>query len=287
MLLLAGLAATASLCAAQTPPAGTAQRLAQPPAAAGAGTLVLSAPALWNYAEQLLRDGEYFRAISEYQRLLHFFPASPHARAARLRIGEAHLHGGEPEQAAATFSALLEAPELAPLQPALHYLRGLSRLEEGRDQPYTLREPRIAAALADLRAIPAGWQSEAQVPDFLAAMDAPHGVPSRSPWLAGGLSAVLPGAGSFYVGNSAEGALAFVVNALFISATVTAFRHDKEGLGVVLGVGALAFYGGNIYAATNGAHRFNDQARAAYLAQQRTRFGLVLQPGGLAGVLRF
>ena len=43
-----------------------------------------------------------------------------------LKNGE---NGGEPARAVAHFSAPLETPALAPLQPELHYLRGLGRLE--------------------------------------------------------------------------------------------------------------------------------------------------------------
>jgi hypothetical protein len=249
------------------------------------GRLVLSAQAVWDYAEALFGEGEYYRAVSEYKRLAHFFPESPLARAARVRIGEAELHGGEPAQAIDQFTTLLGAPELTPLQPELHYLRGLGRLEREHDAPYTLREHHIAAALEDLGAIPPDWRGAAPVQGFVQAMKDPQDVPSKSPWLAGSLSAVLPGAGSAYVGNYSEAALAFFVNALFISASIRAFHTDNPGLGTVLGAAALAFYGGSIYAAANGAHRYNDRARAAYLDEQRTRYGLVLQPGGISGLL--
>jgi hypothetical protein len=117
-------------------------------------------------------------------------------------------------------------------------------------------------------------------------MDSPQGVPSKSPWLAGGLSAAVPGLGSVYVGRYAEGALAFFVNALLISATVSSFQHDQPALGMALGTFALAFYGGAIYSAANGANKFNDRAQAAYLEDQRAHFGIVLTPGGAAGAVR-
>jgi tetratricopeptide (TPR) repeat protein len=249
------------------------------------GRLVLSAQDVWDYAEALFRQGEYYRAVSEFKRLAHFFPDSPLARAARVRIGEAHLHGGEPAQAIEQFTTLLEAPELAPLRPEVHYLRGMSRLELEHDAPYGLRKRHIAQALDDLRAIPPGWSGAPAVQGFVQALEQPGDLPSKSPWLAGGLSALLPGAGSVYVGNYAEGALAFFVNALFISASLRAFDQDNDGLGTVLGAAALAFYGGSIYAAANGAQRYNDHARGAYLEQQRTRFGLELRPGGVTGLL--
>ncbi|HKI99685.1 MAG TPA: tetratricopeptide repeat protein [bacterium] len=249
------------------------------------GRLVLSARAVWDYAEELFREGEYYRAISEYKRLLHFFPDSPQAPAARVRIGQAHLRGGEPGPAIDQFTGLLKAPAMTRLRPDLLYLRGLGRLELEPGAPYSLRERHVGQALDDLRAIPPDWVGSVAVRGFVAAMEHPRDVPSKSPWLAGGLSAVFPGAGSVYVGNYSEGALAFFINALFIGATVQAFHRDNDGLGAVLGVGALAFYGGAIYAAANGAHRFNDHAKQTWLDEQRTHFGIVVGPGGLSAAL--
>ncbi len=149
----------------------------------------------------------------------------------------------------------------------------------------TTRCPPQASRLPD---IPPQWPGRPAVDGFVQAMEEPGDVPSKSPWLAAGLSVVLPGAGSAYVGRYAEGALAFFVNAVFIYATVNAFEKDNDDLGVVLGVAALAFYGGAIYAAANGAHKFNDRARAAHLDRQRARFGIVVrhQRGGSGGHFR-
>lgn len=249
------------------------------------GRLALGEREVWDYAERLFGEGEYYRAITEYKRLAHFFPGGRLARAARLRIGEAYLNGGEAGAAADHFSRLLKDSAMAPYRGELFYLRGLGRLEQDAHLPYPLREGRIALALADFRAIPDNGFRPPGLGRFVAALEEPDGVPSKSPWLAAGLSAVLPGTGSFYVGRYGEGALALTVNALFLHATWKAFRDDDDDLGAVLAVGALAFYGGAIYAAANGAHKFNSRARAAYLNRQRTRFGIVLQPRGLRGIL--
>ena len=249
------------------------------------GRLILTEADVWSYAESLFRDGEYYRAISEYKRLIHFFPASELRAPARLRIGEAYLNGGEAALAVDHFGVLLGDPAMAAFRAEGLFLRGLGQLELRREQPYSLREDTIAAALDDLRAIPPQWPGRSAVDGFVQAMEEPGDVPSKSPWLAAGLSVVIPGAGSAYVGRYAEGALALFVNAVFIYATVNAFEKDNDDLGVVLGVAALAFYGGAIYAAANGAHKFNDRARAAYLDRQRARFGIVVRRAGISGIL--
>ena len=97
---------------------------------------------------------------------------------------------------------------------------------------------------------------------------------------------MVPGSGSFYVGRYAEGSLAFFVTALLIYASVDAFEKDKEGLGALLGSLGIAFYGGSILAAVNGAHKLNDGVKAAYLQQQRQKFGIVVDRTGLAGAFK-
>jgi tetratricopeptide (TPR) repeat protein len=275
LVLLAGMGAPAWGAEAQGAASGPAPE----------GRLVLDAAQVWDFAESLYRQGEYYRAVSEYQRLLYYFPQSAHAPAARVRIGEAYLLGGEPAQAWRHFDALLARSEPEE-RDGLLYRRGLAWLERYADRPYSLRLDAIGAGLRDLRGVAPASPEGARVAPFLAALEAPHDVPSRSPLLAGSLSAVIPGLGSVYVGRYAEGGLAFFVNALLISATVSSFQHDQPALGSVLGVFALAFYGGSIYAAASGAHKFNDRAQAAYLDDQRTRFGILLLPGGAGATIQ-
>jgi len=268
---------------APPPPAWAAET--GPPALAREGRIVLSDSEVWDFAESLYRQGEYYRAVSEYQRLLYFFPASGHADAARIRIGQAYLLGREPAQALRHFDALLQRED-ADQRDGVLYWRGMAWLDREVDRPYSLRLESIEAALRDFHGLSPASPESRKVTPFLAALEEPHDVPSKSPALAGTFSAVIPGAGSMYVGRYAEGSLAFVVNALLISSTASAFQHHQPALGSVLGVFALAFYGGSIYAAVNGAHKFNDRAQAAYLDQQRTRFGIVVLPGGAGGALQ-
>jgi hypothetical protein len=251
----------------------------------GEGRIVLTGAQVWDFAESLYRQGEYYRAVSEYQRLLYFFPHSGTADAARIRIGQAYLLGGEPDRALLHFDALLQRGD-ATQRDGVLYLRGIAGLDRDADRPYSLRLESIQAGLRDLHGLTPESPEGRQAGPFLAALETPHAVPSKSPALAGTFSAVIPGSGSVYVGRYAEGALAFFVNALLISSTAAAFQHDQPALGAVLGVFALAFYGGSIYAAVNGAHKYNDRAQADDLDRQRTRFGILLLPGGAGAAIQ-
>ncbi len=245
--------------------------------------LVLSEAGVWGLAEALLNEGEYYRAITEYKRLLYYFPAGAHTAAAQQRIALALLLGGEPAQALRHIDAQLagapDRPPTAAERDGWLVLRAIGRMDLDADQPYTLRKPQLERARLDLTAVSPASPRHEQIAGFLRALEEPPDLPHKSPLLAGSLSAVIPGTGSFYVGRVAEGTLALFVNALLISGTVTAFQEHQDGLGVGLGVLALAFYGGSVYAAVSGAHKFNDRANAAYLEQQRSRFGLILERG--------
>jgi hypothetical protein len=258
--------------------------------------LVLSEADVWGLAEALLAEGEYYRAVTEYKRLAHYFPSGRHAAAAQQRIAVALLLGGEPAQALrhADVQLAASAPSSAApssaAEPALRdrwlVLRAIAHLDLDADRPYPLRKRNLDQARADLAAVSPAAPEQPRIAGFLRALDDPPEQPRKSPLLAGALSALLPGTGSFYVGRPAEGALALFVNALLIGGTVTAFQEHQDGLGVGLGVLALTFYGGSIYAAASGAHKFNDRADAAYLDAQRARFGLILEPGRIGAAFQ-
>ena len=255
------------------------------PRAQGNAGLTLGEAQIWNFAETLFVQGEYYRAISEYQRLLFYFPGGVHRGAAALRIAEAQLNGGEPELAERHLSTLLGDPAWKSIVPELRFLRAVAKLEHRADQPYPLREPRVRAALEDLRTLPPDWPGTPRARSFQSAVE--QGMPGdeKSPWLAAGLSAVAPGLGSVYVGRYREGLLALFVNGVFGYAAVNAWRNGREGLGTVLGTAALAFYGGAVYAAANGAHQRNDRARSRFLDGQRAQWGLVPSPEGIFAAL--
>jgi hypothetical protein len=247
--------------------------------------LILSETSLWALADAFFTEGEYYRAVTEYKRLLFYFPDGVHRADAQERIAQALLLGGEPRQALQYAHGRLAGAEGAQRDRWLVW-DALGWMDLDGEKPMPLRGPNIANALTDLKAVSPESPAHDRIAGFVQAAETPTDVPHKSPALAGTLSAVVPGAGSLYVGRPSEAALSFFVNALLISGTVTAFHEHQDSLGVGLGVLALAFYGGSIYAAVSGAHKFNDQADAEYLDQQRMRFGLVLERGRIGAAFQ-
>lgn len=102
-----------------------------------------------------------------------------------------------------------------------------------------------------------------------AAMELPQ---HKKPWLAGSLSALLPGAGQAYLGNYQSGLFAFALNALFLSATQ---ELSKEGLhSTALASGAVfsIFYVGNITGSVQAARQLNEKNNAASLEELRRQY---------------
>ncbi len=112
-------------------------------------------------------------------------------------------------------------------------------------------------------------------------------LPFKSPPMAGLLSGIIPGLGQLYVGRPRDGITAFLVNALFIGATVQAFGKDQDFLGVMLGFVELGWYAGNIYNAANSAHKYNRKVREDFLGRFQNRLQLKALVGdkGEVGVL--
>lgn len=82
----------------------------------------------------------------------------------------------------------------------------------------------------------------------------------KSPALAGILTAILPGSGQLYAGSLQAAAVTFVLNGLFIAATVELARDEKWFTAAAAGTAASFFYVGGIMNAVDLARRRNERA---------------------------
>ncbi|AZZ36993.1 hypothetical protein CIK05_09370 [Bdellovibrio sp. qaytius] len=95
----------------------------------------------------------------------------------------------------------------------------------------------------------------------------------KSPTVAGTLSAFIPGAGQAYTGSWQSGAMAFVLNALFLSATLDLVDHDLHAAALASGVVFSITYLGNILNAAESARVYNQNYYApAIEAEKAKRF---------------
>jgi hypothetical protein len=96
----------------------------------------------------------------------------------------------------------------------------------------------------------------------------------RRPWLAGTLSAVLPGAGQIYAGSWQSAAVAFALNAVWLTATVELMRHRLYFTGSAAALVTSVFYVGSIANAADLARRHNQ----SLAREPRTRLERLLVP---------
>lgn len=238
-----------------------------------------------DFADHLLSAGEPYRAAGEYERYLFLCPACERAPYAERKLAHSFRIGGRSREAAARFQAVAAAhpdsPEAplaaaaaaeafeeagAPGEASDAYRAYLARFpgDRGAVEAWTrslrtalrANDPdRVRASLA----VPAPWGAPAvDEAGLLAELD--RRPSHRAPWLAGTMSAVLPGAGHFYAGRYRDGVMAFAVNALFIGGAVIAYDHEQYPLAGALAGTEIFWYGGSVVGAVNAADRHNRRA---------------------------
>ncbi len=264
-----------------------------------------------SFADHLFREKDYYRAITEYKRLIFHFPDSPLAREAMMKIGEAYLEGGKYNAALAAFEKFRKLHTADPLSWRALFLMGEANLRMGDYSGAYIRfseaeESALSPEKKREAALKRGWSlvkmkkwSEAsQV--FAAAGDGREfdalarelaegeRLPRKSPAVAGTLSALLPGAGQLYVGRKKDAAVSLLLNGVFILGAVEAFRKDEETVGAILLMFEAGWYSGNIYSAVNGAHKYNRKVDEEFIKKLEKRYylGFDKRRSGLYGVFR-
>jgi TM2 domain-containing membrane protein YozV len=246
------------------------------------------------FARALLSEGDYYRAIGEYKRLLYLYPDSPAAEEARLSIGRAYVYGGQAEAAQEYFLSLAKlSPEWT---GRVNLELGWARYVEGRHEAAALslraflrEQGSRQSADVDRARYLLGWallsQDNAEAAAEAFATVSPFAgqgpltqaardwgaLPRKSPALAGVLS-VIPGVGHFYIGEPVVGLGALAWNGLFSFALYESIRRDQVGVAVLLGALELLWYSGTIFGAVSGAQKYNRDVRQRELDTLRTRY---------------
>jgi tetratricopeptide (TPR) repeat protein len=241
--------------------------------------LVLDDDALYNYAMHLYRNGEYYRAVTEYQRLLHFFPASERTDEVNLQIGRSYMAGEQMDDAIRFWEKrFVHEPLVGVQQNRLRTLYGIALLDQNRLKTFSLRRRGVESGIKVLNDVQPLDEEGQLIQDFTHEWSIRPDPDFKSPWLAGSMSAIVPGSGSFYSGRRLEGTYAFFITALFWLATTDAMANEDGALTGLFGFFTLTFYGGNIYTAVNSAHKYNDQLESDALHGLRTKYGIWFVP---------
>jgi tetratricopeptide (TPR) repeat protein len=293
-LLLLLLSISPWLCSAAPLWAQTPEPLASP-----AIPEAFSADQLVEFAEQLMREGEYFRAITEYRRFLFYYPQDPRQAMVHFRIGIAFYRGQSYGEALQTFRAVTQRYPDTPHGKQAWLWQGESLMKQAQygaaEQVYTeILKQSTQGEIGQLARYQRGWTAlyrahwhEAsaqfqQVPpesalyqpaqrlaeESLAGARLPH----KSPFTAGILSGLLPGSGQLYNGRLGDALLSFLLNGLFVVGIVEAIDQRELAVAGVLSFFEAGWYTGNIYGAINGAHKHNRHTVETFLRNLENRF---------------
>jgi tetratricopeptide (TPR) repeat protein len=266
----------------------------------------LTADQLIEFADHLMSEGEYFRAITEYRRFLFLYPQDARQAMIHFRVGLTLYRGQQYEEALQTFrdvaqrypdtpygkqawlwhgeSLLRQAQYKAAEQIYMQMIERFPDDEAGQVARYQrgwalIYQQQWHAASLQLRQI-TSESSLYRIAQRLAeeVLDG-NQLPSKSPLVAGVLSGVLPGSGQLYNGRVGDALLALFLNGLFIAGIAQAVTHGELAVAGVLSFFEAGWYAGNVYGAINGAHKHNRRTGEAFLRNLENRYRFQPQEG--------
>ena len=250
--------------------------------------IVIDADGQFEFASSFMDRGDYDLAISEYERFIYFFPKDRRVSLARQLIGLCYFDDGKYDDARNVFAKAYRADPDSPMAKKALFLTGESYYKQGvydkaenffdevlkRYPSDSLRnkalyrlgwtrmhENRWREASEDFKRV--GSESPLSQRARILSVESLKGedLPYKDPTSAGVMAAVLPGLGHVYVSRYKDAVIAFLLNGLFIWATVEAFNHDQNVLGGILAFFEVGWYSGNIYSAVNVTHKWNRKVR--------------------------
>lgn len=265
--------------------------LLTPDMAAAAETRIIEADKQFSFAEVLLAEGDYYRAISEYKRFVYFFPENKLVETCNYRIGECYYRAKRWQEAREAFTTFIKQYPVSPLIPGALYLKGMAEKQLRRYTDALSTFERVIKSTSSEFADKAVYQSAIiyiEMEDWqkaretfslvpkdsqlsgsasIMASELLHidDLPKKSPVTAGTLAAILPGAGHLYTERPTDALVAFLLNGAFIFGAIELFSHDNYIAGGIVTFFELGWYTGNIYSAVSSAHKYNKKTRDDFI----------------------
>lgn len=250
------------------------------------------------FADFLYEQGDYLRAAGEYQRyLFSLSEESEESEQIRYKIALCYRFAGENAQAIQNFERLLRSRPQSQLAGRVYYQIGATYflMDQFEKSTRFLREtlPHITDAqqhaeaeqLIGLSYLMQKRWSEAggvfktlQGSDVIAIREkasvyhryaeAGTQLPSRSPFLAGVLSTIVPGAGRLYTGRIGDALNSLLTVGIAGWQAYDGFHRDgiSSAKGWTLGTLCGIFYIGNIYGSVISARVYNQDVEDEFLA---------------------
>ena len=269
-----------------------------------ADSLIIDADRQFQFAELLFKKGDYPRAITEYNRFIHFFPKDDRIDMALFQTAMAYQRNNQFSEAIELFQTVIRRSPKNPLAVRSHFL--LSGCYLKQNNPLAARqilmnllndhedsEVHAAArykiawidietgdfkkALNQIQQISGTDATWLPIQELSADLVDAAAMPEKNPALAGVLS-IVPGTGYVYCGRYQDGLMAFLLNGALILAAIESFSDGNEALGGVISVVESGFYMGNIYGGINAAHKYNLQQKQAIINRLKNGYQIGMSP---------
>lgn len=250
-------------------------------------------PSRLDFAASLMREGDYFRAVTVYKEAAFFEEDARLRLDARYQIGRAYRLSGRYELALRAYSAWLASGGSETSRAGEGYAAmaaSLLGMRAGAQAPYYLElaeakgETSLSQLYRGVMAMQASdWprasahleQAAGEAPtvkraelarSMLSASHHAEGAPTRSPLVAGVLSTIVPGGGQAYTGHYVDAAQALVFVGILGGSAFIAYRYEssRDG-GYPMTIAAVSlttlFHAANILGAVKTADFFNRRQR--------------------------
>jgi hypothetical protein len=270
---------------------------------------------LFNFGLSLMKNEELYRAITEFYRFASYYSESPLAGEAHALIGDCYLLAGKWNFAEKAYEkARVKLTDNGHLYleiriaAAAYFLDNFDEVKKRSEIIFAAKNPGLAEAarylmyLSDIRkraldkaADELGrlesdypnarkqWMLEV-TPEDVRSGEAMYG---RSATIASVMSAVVPGLGQMYAGQTGDGFNALVAVGGLGTAGYFSFRDHSQVPGYIFSGLALSFYFANIYNAADAANTYNSNVVKDFYKRMREGSffdSLILSPDAEGGV---
>lgn len=246
------------------------------------------------FADYLFREKEYYRAITEYYRLLHMVSDSTMRNGLLRKVGLCYFKGADYDGYILFFeknqfkfyidSLLYNEMNLYLGKGYYHlnrYKKAITIVDSQQLSPQNQFFNDFQFLLAISYSRMYDWQKAIQKLQLinqsnsdsdeikannmiLSLQNFPY-LSHRSPFLAGGLSAIIPGAGYAYCHYWGTGITSLLINGLLVWTFSDALKKEQYGLASLTGFVGIGWYVGNIKGSARAAKKYNSRIRNDYI----------------------
>ena len=264
--------------------------------------LVINPDQQYRFAMEYFEQGQYGKAIAEFERFIYFFPDHKTVDNAQYHIGLSYFRSGMFREAIDPFSDIVETSTDQDLIAKTHFrmsetfvnmqedstaVNVLNHLVATSNNPLFIDEAHYRAGwiylqLNELESARHRFKLiSPQNQDFFRMQTINNELsreklfPEKSPRVAGFLS-IFPGAGFAYTERYRDALVAFLINAGLIFAAYESLDSGNEALGGIIAFVGTGFYAGNIYGAVSSAHKYNRDSHQKFMENLRNKTQVVL-----------